>query len=69
MSDTASYRDFVPLKPLSRSTRTDERKTYYYNDEPVEIVVAFDEGDEKIAIVENSHGEQFDVPMRELRSA
>ncbi len=56
----------TPLKPLSRSTHEDRR--YHYNEESVKVIVVFDEGKDQVAIVENSKGEQFDVPMSELRS-
>ncbi|MEA3373753.1 MAG: hypothetical protein U9Q62_08705 [Campylobacterota bacterium] len=54
------------MKPLSRSTHSD--RSYRYNEESVKVIVVFDEGKSQIAIVENSKGEQFDVPMSELRS-
>lgn len=71
MSDIShAYKEnFVPIKPLSRDTHPDETRTYFYNNEPVDVVVVFDEGKNKIAIVENVLGEQFDVPMNELRTA
>lgn len=56
----------TPMKPLSRSTHSD--RSYRYNEESVKVIVVFDEGKSQIAIVENSKGEQFDVPMSELRS-
>ncbi len=56
----------TPLKPLTRPTHNDEDKSYRYKEEPVEVVVVFDEGNKRIAIVENSRGEQFDVPMSDL---
>lgn len=70
MSDISSTfkENFVPLKPLSRSTQQNGDRHYRYNDEPVEVIVIFDEGDNKVAIVENSQGEQFDVPMSALRT-
>ena len=54
----------MPVKPLARENDT---SSYRYNDEPVSVIVVFDEGDRKIAIIENSDGEQFDVPMDDLR--
>ena len=56
------------MEPLTRSTRQDEGHNYRHNEEPVEVIVVFNEGDKRVAIVENSKGEQFDVPMSELRS-
>ena len=68
MSSVSSvYRDsFVPLKPITRLAHQDEDRLYRYNEEVVEVIVVFDEGDSRIAIVENSKGEQFDVPMSDL---
>ncbi len=68
MSDLAhTYKEnFVPVKPLSRASN-DSETHYTYNNQTVQVIVVFNEGDKKTAIVENSRGEQFDVPMDELK--
>ena len=59
----------APLTSLSRASQESGQSSYYYNGEAVQVVVVFDEGQHKTAIVENANGDQFDVPMNELRTA
>ena len=65
-STSVHTESYIPSKPVTRMADQSEDRQYSYNEEPVKVIVIFDEGNNRIAIVENSKGEQFDVPMSDL---